>query len=132
MSPLLNLGIRKFLASKRCMDERMSASLSQTFLAELAHLYITLRPQALSAAFLSDLAQVHANLPVASDAKLLVLANRFQDWRRVTQEFVRTRLVQLSDDDPLRCPISLFRTMDCGRLETAHTRALAWLLDPNQ
>jgi hypothetical protein len=26
--------------------------------------------------------------------------------------------------------VSLFRTMDYGRLETAHTRALAWLLNP--
>ncbi len=105
-------------------------SLSPMFLGDLVEVYATLRPQALSAAFLSDLAQVHATLPVASDANLLFLANRFDVWRRSTQEFVRTRLKELSDDDPLRCPISLFRTMDYGRLETAHTRTLAWLLDP--
>ena len=110
----------------------MKPGLSPTFLADLAQVYATLRPQALSAAFLSDLAQVHATLPVASDANLLSLANCFHEWRRVTQEFVRTRLVELSDDDPLRCPISLFRTMDYGRLETAHTRTLAWLLDPKR
>jgi hypothetical protein len=44
---------------------------------------------------------------------------------------VRTRLAKLDKDDPLLCPISLFRTMDAGRLEVAHTRTLAWLLDPN-
>jgi hypothetical protein len=109
----------------------MSASLSPVFLADLARVYATLQPQALSTRFLSDLAQVHATLPVASDANLRFLADRFHDWRRVTQEFVRTHLGKLSDDDPLRCPISLFRTMDYGRLETAHTRTLAWLLDPN-
>ena len=110
----------------------MSASLLQTFLAHLGQVYATLRPQAVSPAFLSELAHIHATLPIASDANLLLLAKHFHDWRRVTQEFVRTRLVELSDDDPLRCPISLFRTMDYGRLETAHTRTLAWLLDPKK
>jgi hypothetical protein len=108
----------------------MSTSLSPKFLADLAAVHATLRPRVLSAAFLSDLAQVHGTLPVASDANLLFLANRLDQWRRVTQEFVRTRRMELSEDDPLRCPISLFRTMDYGRLETAHTRTLAWLLDP--
>jgi hypothetical protein len=111
----------------------MSASLSPTFLAELAQVYATLRPQALSAAFLSDLEQIHATLPDASDAaNLQFLADRFDKWRKLTQEFVRTHRKDLSDDDPLLCPISLFRTMDYGRLETAHTRTLAWLLDPKR
>jgi hypothetical protein len=33
---------------------------------------------------------------------------------------------------PLRCRISLFGTLDLGLHETAHTRALAWLLDPGK
>ncbi len=107
-------------------------NLSPTFLADLAQMYVTLRPQALSAAFVSDLALVHATLPSASDATLQFLADRFNDWRSATKEFVRTHLQELSDDDPLRCPISLFRTMDSGRLEVAHTRTLAWLLDPKK
>jgi hypothetical protein len=110
----------------------MIASLSPTFLGDLAQVYATLRPQAPSAAFLSDLAQVYATLPVASDANLLFLANRFDKWQRATRELVRTRLVELDKDDPLLCPISLFRTMDSGRLEIAHTRTLAWLLDPTK
>ena len=77
-----------------------------------------------------DLKQVYDALPVASDDSLLFLAARFDKWRSVTKEFIRTRRAKLSDDDPLKCPISLFRTMDFGRLETAHTRTLAWLLDP--
>jgi hypothetical protein len=108
----------------------MNASVSPTFLADLAAVHATLRPPALSSAFLSQLAQVHATLPVASDANLRSLGKCFDQWRSLTQEFVRTRLVKLSDDDPLICPISLFRTMDYGRLETAHTRTLAWLLNP--
>lgn len=108
----------------------MSASLSPMFLTELAEVYGTLRPSSLSAAFLSDLARVSATLPTPSDDNLLFLANRFDEWRRRTRELVSSRLAGLSDDDPLRCPISLFRTMDSGRLEKAHTRTLAWLLDP--
>jgi hypothetical protein len=108
----------------------MTATLSPTFLADLAQVHATLRTHALSAAFLSDLEKVYATLPVASDATLLFLADRFHDWQRVTREFVSTRLAELAEDDPLLCPISLFRTMDSGRLEVAHTRTLAWLLDP--
>lgn len=36
----------------------------------------------------------------------------------------------LPSNDPLRCTVGLFTTIDFGRLETAHTRALAWLFDP--
>lgn len=42
---------------------------------------------------------------------------------------MRARLIELPKDDPLKCPISLFRPRGYGRLETAHTRTLAWLLD---
>jgi hypothetical protein len=107
----------------------MSASLSPKFLADLAEVYDALPPP-LSAAFPSDLNRGYATPPVASDADLPFLANHFDEWRRRTKEFVRTHLAELDKDDPLKCPISLFRTMDYGRLETAHTRALAWLLDP--
>jgi hypothetical protein len=110
----------------------MSASLSPKFLEDLAEIYATLRPPPLSAAFLSDLQKVHATLPAAPDANLQFLSNRFDKWRSMTRELVRTRLAELDTDDPLRCPISLFRTMDSGRLETAHTRTLAWLLDPKK
>jgi hypothetical protein len=110
----------------------MTLNLSQTFVADLAHVFATLQPKPYSAAFLSDLAQIHGDLPVASETNLLFLASRFQEWRKTINEFVHTHLGELSEDDPLRCPISLFRTMDHGRLETAHTRVLAWLLDPRK
>lgn len=110
----------------------MSTSLSPGFLKDLAEVYTALRPPPLSAAFLSDLEKVYATLPTASDDDLLFLANRFDKWRKATQEFVRARRAELDEDDPLLCPISLFRTMDSGRWEKAHTRTLAWLLDPRK
>ena len=41
------------------------------------------------------------------------------------QRICADRLLHLKDDDPLLCPISLFRTMDYGRLETAWLRSNA-------
>ena len=83
-----------------------------------------------SSAFLSDLNQISASLAVPSKDSLLFLAKRFEGWRQRTRLALRDALVALPADDPLCCPISLFRTMEYGRLETAHTRSLAWLLDP--
>ncbi|MBI1916473.1 MAG: PD-(D/E)XK nuclease family protein [Planctomycetes bacterium] len=112
----------------------MSANpiLAQAFLVELDEIYASLQPQqpVLSRGFVSDLEQVYGSLPVLSDANLLLLAERFEAWRCRTREELRGALTRLPDDDPLRCPISLFRTMDYGRLEVAHTRTLAWLLNP--
>jgi hypothetical protein len=105
-------------------------SVSPKFLTDLATVYDALRPPPLSAAFLSDLKQVYDTLPVASDENLRFLAERFDKWREATQEFVRSRRAELDEDDPLLCRISLFRTMDSGRWEKAHTQTLAWLLDP--
>lgn len=104
--------------------------LSPKFLADLAEIYAELRPPPLSADFLADLKRVYDTLPVASDDNLRFLAERFDEWRKKTRELVCKLLAKLNEDDPLLCRISLFRTMDYGRLETAHTRTLAWLLDP--
>ena len=89
-----------------------------------------LRQPTPSTVFRSDPANVYTKLPVPSAVDLQFLGDRFKKWRESTQDFVRDRLAELDKDDPLKCPISLFRTMDYGRLETAHTRVLAWLLDP--
>lgn len=101
-------------------------------LGRLYQVYASLRPPALSAAFLTDLKRVYDTLPTASDTNLRFLASRFDQWRQRTRALVARRLVELAQDDPLLCPISLFRTMDAGRLEVAHTRTLAWLLDPRK
>ncbi len=110
----------------------MNANLSPSFLADLAQVCASVEPQPLSGAFLADLAKVFESLPLASDANLEWLAIRLTEWRNTTAEFVHRHLLDLQLDDPLLCPISLFGTMDYGRLETAHTRTLAWLLDPTK
>lgn len=107
-----------------------SPPLSAAFLTDLAQVYATLRQQPLAASFLLDLKRVYDTLPLASDENLRFLADRFEEWRRKTNEFVRAHLAELDKNDPLLCPISLFRPRGYGRLETAHTRTLAWLLDP--
>lgn len=50
------------------------------------------------------------------------------EWRGRYERLMRHYSDQLPPDDPLLNPVSLFGTMDYGRLEIAHTRALAWLL----
>jgi hypothetical protein len=82
--------------------------------------------------FRRDLQQVYASLTCPEEDKLTFLATRFDQWRARTREALDAALKTLPLDDPLCCPISLFRTMDYGRLETAHTRSLAWMLDPQK
>jgi hypothetical protein len=118
--------------SNLAKEEKMSASLSPRFLTDLAQVYAALRPAPLSEVFVSDLKRVYGRLAARALADLPLLANCFQKWRKTTQDLVRIRCKKLHKNDPLLCPISLFRTMDYGRLEIAHTRVLAWLLDPRK
>jgi hypothetical protein len=67
-----------------------------------------------------------------SEADLQFLRDRFKHWRSQKCAQVNELWQELPSDDPLFCPISLFRTMDSGRLERAHTNTLAWLLDPRK
>ncbi len=88
--------------------------------------------------FVKDLegAYAHAlgSLPQQPDisvAELTSLAEALNKWRSDYQQLLKQDLDQLRYDDPndpLLGPVSLFGTMDCGRLETAHTRTLAWML----
>jgi hypothetical protein len=82
--------------------------------------------------FLEDLQRVNARMQASIQNGLTALATQFDQERAVARQFLRDEIGKLPVDDPLRCPISLFRTMDFGRLETAHTRTLAWLLDPRK
>jgi hypothetical protein len=92
--------------------------------------------QALSSLFLADLDRVYVEdcSPALGDAEsdLDELAGQFSDWRAAKRKQIRALLSSLPEDDPIRCPISLLGTLDFGRLETAHTRTLAWLLDPGR
>jgi hypothetical protein len=61
---------------------------------------------------------------------LPLLAARLNEWRSHRLARIKEYLSKLPEDDPLRCPIGLFGTLGLGRVETAHTNALAWLLHP--
>jgi hypothetical protein len=93
----------------------------------------------ISLAFLTDLEGVYPyarsssmRQSIVSSGDLTFLAEEFKRWRARQQQLLKQYLHKLPHDDPLRSKVSLFATMDYGRLETAHTRALAWLLDDRE
>jgi PD-(D/E)XK nuclease superfamily len=60
------------------------------------------------------------------------LEKNLSEWRKAARKEMKSRIADIPLDDPIYCPISLFGTMDFGRMETAHTRTLRWLFDPYQ
>ena len=83
--------------------------------------------------FKVDLAQVYVTIaPPHLDQHLASLGDRLSQWRAKSKARMSQYFSRLPDDDPLRCPISLFGVMERGRLESAHTHVLAWLLDPRR
>lgn len=112
---------------------------SATFLADLDIVCPKADDGKLPLTFVKDLegAYAHAQAfspqqPVISVADLTSLAEDLKMWRSHHQRLLQQYLAQLPSDDPLRGLVSLFRTMDYGRLETAHTRALAWMFDDQE
>lgn len=78
--------------------------------------------------FLADLEAAYTFTAIeerrlSSIPELDSLGNSLQNWRCKKQGQLRERLMNVTPDDPLLCPVSLLGTMDFGRLETAHTRA---------
>ena len=117
----------------------MQPRISATFLADLD----TVCPKAddckLPLTFAKDLEDAYAHArafllqqPVISVAYLTSLAENLKTWRSHHQRLLQQYLARLPCDDPLFGPVSLFGTMDYGRLETAHTRSLAWMLDKRE
>ena len=109
--------------------------LTADFLSDLDVVCPKLDDVSLSMSFLSDLETAYAHaqttspqVPAVSVADLATLGEQLESWRRSQLRLLKEYLEKLPLDDPLRSPVSLFGTMDYGRLETAHTRALAWLL----
>ena len=89
----------------------------------------------LSMSFLNDLETAYAHaqatspqVPAVTVADLATLGEQLETWRRSQLRLVDEYKKKLPLDDPLHSQVSLFGTMDYGRLETAHTRTLAWLL----
>jgi hypothetical protein len=95
---------------------------------------------ALSGQFLSELSKVYS-MEAAEEARtdeeystddLLNLGRRLEELRSSVQKKINERIEPLRENDPenpLFCNVSLYAPMDYGRLEVAHTRTLAWLLD---
>ena len=113
----------------------MQPKLSAKFLADLDLVYPGTDNVSLPVLFFKDLETVYPHAQAASlqqstisAADLTSLAEDLKKWRSQYQLLLQGYLAQLPSDDPLLSPVSLFGTMDYGRLETAHTRALAWLL----
>jgi hypothetical protein len=114
----------------------MQPQISATFLADLDIVCPKADDGKLPWTFVKDLEGAYAHALVSSPqqpdisvAELTSLADALNKWRSGYQQFLKQELDQVPCDDPLHGPVSLFRTMDFGRLETAHTRALAWMLD---
>lgn len=83
--------------------------------------------------FLTHLKAVYDSEADADPEEYLpLLASRFNAWRSQSLRRMQEYLASLPEDDPLRCPVSLFGALGLGRVEQAHTNALAWLLDPRQ
>lgn len=116
----------------------MQPQISAAFLADLDIVCPKADDGKLPLIFLKDLEDAYAHAlasspqqPDISVAELTSLADALNKWRSDYQQFLKQELDQVRDDDPndpLLGSVSLFRTMDYGRLETAHTRALEWML----
>lgn len=97
----------------------------------------------LSNQFLSELSKVY-RMETSEDVKtaeeystdeLLNLGRKLEKLRSDVHNKVREKIEPLRKTDPenpLFCNVSLYAPMDYGRLEVAHTRTLAWLLDPRK
>lgn len=98
---------------------------------------------ALSGQFLPELSKVYL-METAEEARtdeedstddLFKLGRQLDELRLSVQNKVNERRETLRKNDPenpLFCHVSLYAPMDYGRLEVAHTRTLAWLLDPDK
>jgi hypothetical protein len=100
-----------------------------------------LTPHRPIARFLQDLERVHSDVADGAhreiDAELShleALSNCFRKVREITLKKLGGSdwLELVPPNDPLRCRVGLFTTLDLGLRETAHTNALTWLLNPTE
>lgn len=117
----------------------MQPRISATFLADLDIVCPKADEGKLPLNFVKDLegAYAHAQAyslqqPVISLADLTSMEKDLKTWRCHHQRLLQQYRAKLSSDDPLLGQVSLFGTMDYGRLETAHTRTLAWLFSKRE
>lgn len=92
-------------------DRKMTPQLTKAFLADLEFVFET---------------DASDDMPIGD---LNDLAERLVQWRKHCDDELKVELSKLEKDHPVCCPISLYTVMEMGRLEVAHTRTLAWMLD---
>ncbi len=114
-------------------------SISSAFLNDLNQVAAEIENPSLDPRFLQDLKCAYSHAQQAAprpkeveQSDLAWLDMILTEWRQRRQQLLQQYLSGLPADDPLREPVSLFGTIDYGRLETAHTRALAWLLNARE
>lgn len=116
-------------------------TISKRFLQDLDRVKAGLEPPLEIARFIRDLDEVQKGLsfetnlgPPIPAGDLAFLSTRLDEVRRDTLRKLggRNWLMKLPAHDPLRSLVSLFAALDLGLRETAHTRALAWLVDPKR
>lgn len=72
------------------------------------------------------------DLELVARPQLSALSKTLTDVRQFCSAEVAKKVQDLPSVHPLRSPVTAFGMIDYGRLETAYTRALAWLLSPNE
>lgn len=111
------------------------------FVRDLNTVSATLSPSLRVAGFLDDLDRVHSYSVAVHESAVHVttddlteLALKFDKiWAGAHEKLGGEKWWEnLPAYHPLRCQVGLFGTLDLGLHETAHTRTLAWLMDPDR
>jgi hypothetical protein len=102
-----------FLSDLRCIHQESESGLAPEFFDELRHVHET------------------GCFDYIAIEELRNLERKLNRWSERRKEELRQKLDKLPPDHPIKCPISLLEVKGYGRTEVAHTRILAWLLDPN-
>ena len=102
------------------------------FLADLEYVY---RADILEENTTTDVSQpttVTEQIEEYSIEELQSLAVLLDSFRNKSIAKLKGSLKKLDGDHPLFCPISLYGVLGQSQTETAHTKTLAWLLDPTK
>ena len=82
--------------------------------------------------FMDDLKRVYETVEDFAPEELRRLGDTLKKPLEDCRKRLEETLSRLPQDHPILCPVSLYGAMGLGRFETAHTRTLAWLLDPRK
>jgi hypothetical protein len=85
----------------------------------------------LPSGFVSDLEKAY-DAEVLGPNAMQRLDATLRSWYKRCAKHLASELKKLPPLHPIKCPISVLDTRGFSRLEVAHTRTLAWLLDPTK